>query len=170
MLYSSIMKNLNLVFIPVLLISVLSCSPSKKETMEEEPSKAPYQLMTLDPGHFHAGLIQNMAIEDMDSTVYVFAPDGPDVKDHLNRIKGYNTRADNPTNWIEEVYTGPDYFEKMIRDQPGNIVVISGNNAKKTEYTKKAIEAGINVLADKPMAINGEDFEMLKDAFELAPQ
>ena len=162
------MKFLNLTITIILLFLMWSCSSSKQETIENEASNAPYQLMTLDPGHFHAALIQKMAIEDLDKTVYVFAPEGSDVQDHLDRIRGFNSRADNPTNWIEEVYTGPDFFEKMIHDKPGNIAVISGNNAKKTEYIKKAVEAGINVMADKPMAINSEDFQVLKEAFELA--
>ncbi|MCK5369936.1 MAG: oxidoreductase, partial [Cyclobacteriaceae bacterium] len=42
------------------------------------------------------------------------------------------------------------------------------NNAKKTEYIKETIEAGINVLADKPMVIRSEEFDMLKEAFDLA--
>ena len=136
--------------------------------MENEATTAPFQFMTLDPGHFHAALVQKMELEDVDPTVYVYAPDGSDVQDHLNRIKGFNTRAENPTNWIEEVYTGPDFFEKMIQDKPGNIMVVSGNNAKKTEYIKETIEAGINVLADKPMVIRSEEFDMLKEAFDLA--
>ena len=136
--------------------------------MENQSTKATYQLMTLDPGHFHAALVQKMQLDDVDPTVYVYAPEGSDVQDHLNRIKGFNTRPENPTNWIEEVYTGPDFFEKMIQDKPGNIMVVSGNNAKKTEYIKKTIEAGINVLADKPMVINSDKFDMLKEAFELA--
>ena len=136
--------------------------------MEKETSTAPFQFMTLDPGHFHAALVQKMELEDIDSTVYVYAPVGSDVQDHLNRIKGYNTRTDNPTNWNEEVYTGSDFFEKMIADKPGNIMVVSGNNAKKTEYIKETIEAGINVLADKPMVIRSEEFDMLKEAFDLA--
>ena len=136
--------------------------------MENEATTAPFQFMTLDPGHFHAALVQKMELEDVDPTVYVYAPDGSDVQDHLNRIKGFNTRAENPTNWIEEVYAGPDFFEKMIQDKPGNIMVVSGNNAKKTEYIKETIEAGINVLADKPMVIRSEEFDMLKEAFDLA--
>ncbi|MDH3651933.1 MAG: Gfo/Idh/MocA family oxidoreductase, partial [Saprospiraceae bacterium] len=103
-------------------------------------------------------------------TVYVYAPEGPDVQSHLQRIEAFNTRAENPTNWKEEVYTGPDFFEKMIKDKPGNIMVVSGNNAKKTEYIKKAVEAGIHVLADKPMVINSDNFELLKETFELADQ
>jgi len=164
------MNIVNLVFIPLILLSMLSCTSSKEESMEEETAKAPYQLMTVDPGHFHAGLIQKTHLEDLDATAYVFAPEGPDVQDHLNRVKSYNTRADNPTHWVEEVYVGPDFFEKMIRDRPGNIMLVAGSNAKKTQYIKTAIETGINVLADKPMAINTKDFEMLKEAFEIAEQ
>jgi len=153
------------------LISVsllLSCSSPKKEAVEDQSSKAPFQLMTVDPGHFHAGLIQKSALADLDETAYVYAPVGPDVEDHLKRVNSYNSRADNPTNWKEEVYTGSDFFEKMIKDKPGNIMLVAGNNAKKTEYIKRAVEAGINVLADKPMVINSQDFDMLKETFELA--
>jgi predicted dehydrogenase len=46
--------------------------------------------------------------------------------------------------------------------------VISGNNAKKTEYIKQSVDAGIHVLADKPMAINTADFDLLLEAFEVA--
>jgi len=138
--------------------------------MGNDTSKAPYQLMTLDPGHFHAALVQKMQLDDVDPVVYVFAPDGPDVQDHLNRIKGYNTRVEDPTHWVEEVYTGPDFFEKMIQDKPGNIMVVSGNNAKKTDYIKNTVQAGINVLADKPMVISSEKFDMLKEAFDLAKE
>jgi len=132
--------------------------------------KAPFQLMTLDPGHFHAALVQKMTLDGVDSVVYVYAPEGSDVQDHLARIRGFNTRAENPTNWVEEVYYGPDFFEKMIHDKPGNIMVVSGNNAKKTDYIKKTVEAGINVLADKPMVITADKFDLLVEAFDLAKQ
>jgi len=48
--------------------------------------------------------------------------------------------------------------------------VLAGNNEKKTEYILKALEAGLNVLADKPMAITPEDFELLKKAFDVAKE
>ncbi len=162
------MRFLTIIIAIVSVTAFLSCSPSSKESMENETSKAAFQFMTLDPGHFHAALVQKLQLEDVDPTVFVYAPEGSDVQDHLNRIKGFNTRAENPTNWVEEVYTGDDFFEKMIQDKPGNIMVVSGNNARKTEYIKKTIEAGINVLADKPMVITNNDFDMLKEAFELA--
>ncbi len=126
------------------------------------------KLMTLDPGHFHAALVQKTMYEQVDPVVHIFAPEGPDVKDHLARIEGFNSREENPTSWESVVYTGPDFLEKMVSEKPGNVVVISGNNAKKTEYILKAVEAGINVLADKPMVISPEGFPELEKAFQKA--
>lgn len=123
------------------------------------------KLITLDPGHFHAALVQKFNLPDISPDVYVYAPKGPDVKMHLDKIDGYNLRKDNPTHWSEIVYTAPDFFEKMIAEKKGNVVVMAGNNRKKTEYIKKSIDAGFNVLGDKPMAIDPEHFEMLKSAF-----
>jgi predicted dehydrogenase len=131
-------------------------------------SKNSIRIITLDPGHFHAALVQKSMYNQIDSTVYVYAPDGDDLQNHLNLVNSYNTRPENPTHWNEVVYTGPDYFEKMLKDKPGNVVVISGNNEKKTEYIKASVDAGLNVLADKPMAINSSDFELLKQSFESA--
>ncbi len=133
-------------------------------------AKGEVKLITLDPGHFHAALVQKSMYAQVDPVVYVYAPEGPDVQDHLNRINGFNTRADNPTSWEEKVYTGPDFLEKMIAEKPGNVVVISGNNAKKTEYIAKSIDAGINVLADKPMVISPKEFPKLEQAFKTAKE
>ena len=56
----------------------------------------------------------------------------------------------------------------MCQEKAGNVVVISGNNLRKTEYIEKAVAAGFNVLADKPMAITPEGFKQLCQTFELA--
>ncbi len=147
-------------------------SQKKTETNKKQNmftgAKGEVKLMTLDPGHFHASLVQKVMYDQIDPTVYVFAPKGPDVQQHLKRIESYNTRANNPTSWIEKVYLGDDFFEKMISEKPGNVVVVSGNNAKKTEYILKTVEAGINVLADKPMVINPDEFPRLEQAFKVA--
>ncbi|NND05469.1 MAG: Gfo/Idh/MocA family oxidoreductase [Saprospiraceae bacterium] len=164
------MNILKLVSAFSLMCLLLSCSSPNKESMADQSTKAPYQLMTVDPGHFHAGLLQKTALDEIDPTVHVFAPEGPDVKNYLGMIEGFNTREEDPTNWNQVVYTGPDFFEKMIKDKPGNIMVVAGNNEKKTEYINRAVKAGINVLADKPMVINSDDFELLKETFELAEQ
>jgi hypothetical protein len=111
------------------------------------------RIMTVDPGHFHAALVQKIMYDQISPDVNVYAPEGPDVKQHLGRINSYNTRPADPTKWNEIVYTGPDFLEKMLPDKPGNVVVLSGNNKKKAEYISKSINAGLNVLADKPMII-----------------
>ena len=162
-------------FTVMALLAACSGGSQKSTETEEQNSmftgaKNEVQLMTLDPGHFHAALVQKTMYDQVDPVVYVYAPEGPDVKDHLARIEAYNNREENPTSWEEKVYTGPDFLEKMIEQKPGNVVVISGNNAKKTEYIMQSVSAGLNVLADKPMVISPEEFPKLEKAFEVAAE
>src|SRR5260221_4055258 len=126
------------------------------------------RLTTLDPGNFHASLVQKFMYADVDSVVHVYAPRGEDVQQPLARIESFNRRAEQPTHWIETVYTGADYFDRMLAERAGNIVVIAGNNARKTEYIVRSVEAGFNVLADKPMARVPEDVGRLRHAFDAA--
>lgn len=126
------------------------------------------RLITLDPGHFHAALVQKTMYNGVSSTVYVYAPKGPDVKSHLDKIDAYNSRSSHPTHWKEEVYLGNDFFNRMIADKKGNVVVMAGNNRNKTTYIKRSIAAGFSVLGDKPMAIDKQNFALLKDAFATA--
>jgi hypothetical protein len=109
----------------------MSCQSDNKETKTTTESKPkPVQLVTLDPGHFHAALVQKTMYDDVDPVVYVYAPEGNDLKLHMDRINGYNSRAEDPTQWKEVVYSGNDFFEKMIAEKKGNVVVLSGNNEK----------------------------------------
>lgn len=128
------------------------------------------KLITLDPGHFHAALVQKKSYPGMDTSVYVYAPDGPEVEAHLNLIKQYNSRDEDPTHWNEIVYKGADFAEKMFTEKKGNVVVLAGNNRLKTDYIKRSVDSGLNVLADKPMAINSANFTKLLSAFEAAQQ
>jgi predicted dehydrogenase len=137
-------------------------------TIDKPVSDSMVKLITLDPGHFHAALVQKSMYPNVDSTVNVYAPAGPDLQLHLDRIKAYNSRTEKPTTWNEQVYTGQDFLERMLQDKKGNVVVLAGNNQKKMEYIKRCIDAGLNVLADKPMAIDQKSFEVLKDAFATA--
>lgn len=125
-------------------------------------------LITLDPGHFHAALVQKTQYSQVSPDVYVYAPEGEDLQSHLSKVDAYNNRADAPTAWNEIVYTGDDFLEKMIAEKKGNVMVTAGNNRKKTEYILKTLQAGINVLSDKPMAISADKFDMLKECFETA--
>jgi predicted dehydrogenase len=136
-----------------------------------KPLSAPAQevrLITLDSGHFHAGLVQKFMYPQVSPLVHVYAPAGPDLQEHLKRIEGFNTRADNPTHWEEKIYTGPDFLEHMVSEKAGNVVVLAGNNLRKTEYIDRSIKAGFNVLGDKPMAITPEGFKLLRQDFERA--
>jgi predicted dehydrogenase len=126
------------------------------------------RLITLDPGHFHAALVQKSGYPGIDTIVHVYAPSGPELKAHLGLIEKYNTRADAPTKWKEQVYEGPDYLQRMFREKAGNVVVIAGNNRRKIGYIRSAVDSGFNVLADKPMIIRAADFESLKEAFATA--
>lgn len=162
------MKNYLVFSIAALLVGTACSSDKKTEGFIGAPGEV--KLITLDPGHFHAALVQKFSYPQVSKDVYVYAPAGFDVQEHLKRIEGFNTRTENPTDWNEVVYTGPDFLEKMISEKKGNVMVMAGNNEKKTEYIKKTLEAGINVLSDKPMAINSENFKLLKECFDIAKQ
>jgi predicted dehydrogenase len=131
-------------------------------------STAKYKLLTLDPGHFHAALVQKSMNDLVSPTVHVYAPDGFDLNEHLKRVEGFNSRKDNPTKWDTKVYKGADFFEKMLSEKAGNVVVVAGNNQHKIDYIQKSVDAGLNVLADKPMAIDEAGYGKLKAAFETA--
>ncbi|UOG77314.1 Gfo/Idh/MocA family oxidoreductase (plasmid) [Hymenobacter tibetensis] len=157
------MKNLFVVS-PFFFLPLLPCLA---QTAAPKPS-APVQLITLDPGHFHAALVQKSMYKKVDPTVHVYAPEGTDLQQHLARVTAYNTRTEAPTHWQQQVYTGPDFFAKMLAEKAGNVVVVAGNNQKKTEYIAQSLQAGFNVLADKPMCINSKEFKTLESAFATA--
>src|SRR5690606_16337669 len=152
-----------------LLFIVMSCSTQSDQSSSSTDDKK-VRLITLDPGHFHAALVQKTEYPNVDSTVHVYAPESPDLQLHLDRIKSFNTRTESPTEWNEVVYTGQDFFEKMIAEKKGNVVVLAGNNRKKTEYILESLQNGLDVLADKPMVIDSRGFDLLKEAFSTAKE
>lgn len=164
------MKNYLLFSMAALLIGT-SCSTKKEQTEAGFTGAAgEVKLITLDPGHFHAALVQKVSYPQVSKDVHVYAPTGFDVQEHLKRIDGFNSRSESPTSWNEVVYTGDDFMEKMLSEKKGNVMVMAGNNGKKTEYIKRTLEAGIHVLSDKPMAINSQNFGLLKECFDIASQ
>src|SRR5690606_12345395 len=125
----------------VVSLALVSCSSKTESESSSEKQMEKIKLITLDPGHFHAALVQKPMYDNVDSVVHVYAPEGSEVQEHLKKIDAYNNRAENPTSWKIELYTGDDYLSKMLADKPGNVVVISGNNRLKTEYIKKSVDA-----------------------------
>ena len=166
-------KLFNIIVVVISSILMLSCNgQSKNETNGSSTvfTGAPgeIKLVVLDPGHFHASLLQKFSNPQVNDTVFVYAPEGVELDQYLASIEAYNNRMENPTDWVEIVYTGEDYLEKMLSDKNGNVVILAGNNKKKTEYIYEAINSGFNVLSDKPMAINRENYHLLTSAFDIA--
>ena len=62
---------MKLTYLSFIAFTILSCSSNDNKKI--------VKLMTLDPGHFHAALIQKTSYENIDSTVDVYAPEGPEV-------------------------------------------------------------------------------------------
>lgn len=149
----------------VIMISAVALAAA---ACSQKSSEQQVTLITLDPGHFHAALVQKSQYPQVSPDVFVYSPGGADLEEHLAKIKAYNTREEDPTAWNEVIYQGDDFLEKMISEKKGNVMVTAGNNAKKTEYIAKTLDAGINVLADKPMAINADNFKLLEQCFDIA--
>ena len=122
----------------LLTVAILMASDGRV-TGRGKPAPPEIRLMTLDPGHFHAALVQKTMYPGVSPQVHVFAPLGADLTAHLNRISAYNARQENPTAWQLEVHASPDYFERMLESRPGNVVVISGRNRGKVERIRRRL-------------------------------
>lgn len=128
----------------------------------------PVKLVIVDPGHFHASLLQKEMDPSTSPKVSVYAPLGAELLDYLNRISLFNNRAEHPTRWEMEVRTGANSMEQMLRDKAGNVVLFTGRNRGKIDRILSSLDAGINVLADKPWIIRSADMPKLEKALDLA--
>ena len=126
------------------------------------------RLMTLNPGHFHAALVQKEMIDGIDPLVHVYAPLDADLLAHLHRIVGFNTRADHPTRWRLDVCASDDSLERMLAEKPGEIVVIAGRNARKIDAIEASIGAGLHVLADKPWILTPDQLPRVERVLAAA--
>jgi hypothetical protein len=166
-------RSSNLIILLIFILTSCGTGDSKNTRTDSKSSMEKtykVKLITVDPGHFHAALVQKIMYDEVSPDVHVYAQEGPDLQQHLSRIKSYNSRTANPTSWNELLYTGSDFFEKMIAGKEGNVVVLSGNNVKKAEYITRSVKTGLNVLADKPMIIRPDDFPGLMAAFKTAQE
>ena len=128
------------------------------------------RLITLDPAHFHAALVQKQMLPGIAKRVSIYAPLGPDLLAHLKLIEQFNSRPDNPTSWELDIHGSPRSLEEMVAERPGNVVVLAGRNRIKIGKIKASLEAGLNVLSDKPWIIRAEDLPALESALSLADQ
>ena len=107
---------------------------------------------------------------EIDPKVPIYAPKSSDLDLHLKRIEAYNLREINPTSWELKTYAGSDFFETFLKNEKEGVVMLSGNNQKKTDYILNAVKNGFHVYADKPMVIIPEAFKKLEAAFEIAKE
>jgi hypothetical protein len=128
------------------------------------------RLITLDPAHFHAALVQKQMYSGVSPYAAIYAPLGFDLTDHLVRVARFNLRPENPTSWNLEVHAGSDFLERMAREHPGNVVVLSGRNRAKMDRIQRCIERGWHVLADKPWILNSCDVPKIQQALDLAEE
>ena len=147
---------------------VMLAQRTPKPSQENPSPMSDVRLMTVDPGHFHAALVQKEMYPGVDPRVDVYAPLGADLYEHLKRIDAFNRRPASPTAWIVDVHASPDAFERMLRDRPGNVVVFSGRNGAKIDRVSASVKAGLNVLADKPWILKSADLDKLEGALAEA--
>jgi hypothetical protein len=126
------------------------------------------RLITLDPGHFHAALIQKSMLPGVSDQAAVYAPLGPDLLAHLDRIAQFNSRTDDPTHWELSVYAGPGYWEKLLGEAPGAIIVLSGTNRGKVDRLRALVGRQQHALADKPWIIEAADLPKLEAVLHTA--
>jgi predicted dehydrogenase len=126
------------------------------------------KLIALDPAHFHAALVQKEMLPGIDRRSYIYAPLGQDLYEHLKRIEGFNTRADHPTDWELDIHTTNDPLRRMCTERPGNVVVLAGHSGNKMDRIRASLDAGLNVLADKPWIIHAAQIPALEAALDLA--
>ncbi len=127
-------------------------------------------LIVVDPGHFHAALIQRDMYPWLSPRVAVYSTLSPELLDYLNRISLFNSRSENPTKWQLDIHAGAGFFEQMLRDRAGDAVVFTGRNRGKIDRILATLQAGYHVFADKPWIISSADLPKLSQALELAKQ
>ena len=140
------------------LVLTFSCDRQQKDV----------SFLVLDPGHFHASLVFKHNLEGVDSTIHLYAPDGAEAEQFLGYISDFEEAG--TASWTVEWEAREDCLQRMISEGKGQAVVLAGNNRRKAGYILESVKAGLNVLADKPMAINSEDYDLLAEAYSLAEE
>ena len=55
-----------------------------------------HTLMLLEPGHFHAALVLGERHPDLRHEIFVYAPDGPEVRDFLALVEAFTHPPHRP--------------------------------------------------------------------------
>ena len=139
-------------------LMLISCSQQKSEL----------SMIVVAPGHFHASLLQKNPLEGVSDTVRVYACPGSELEAYKSTIESFNTREDNPTSWVLDIYEGEDFLSHIPESDGNSFAVFAGNNKLKSDYILTCVSKGYHVISDKPMAINAEGYAKLQQAYDLA--
>jgi len=110
-----------------------------------------HTLAFLEPGHFHAALTLRERHPLVSDEIVVYAADGSrEVAEFLGLLQAFNARPERPTGWRPVLRAGPDPLARLVRDRPGDAVILAGRNDRKMALARRLHDAGFHVLADKP--------------------
>ena len=126
------------------------------------------RLIIVEPGHFHATLLQKDMYPWLDQRVAVYAPLGPELLDYLGRVVGLQHARGKP----HRVGARHPHQQRPDGRHAGRASAatswsFTGKNRAKIDRILAALRAGLNVLADKPWIITSADLPKLEEA--LAP-
>src|ERR1700752_935370 len=117
-----------------------------------------HTLLFLDPGHFHAALTLRVPQAKVADEVFVYAREGPELRDFLTLLERFNGRASSPTRWRPIVTTSGDPLARLVEERRGDVVVLAGRNGGKARTIRRLHESGFHVLADKPLVAGAREF------------
>ena len=161
--------SLGIEYLGIELYTQLEFVKHRAKAVQKSVSMENIRLITLDPAHFHAALVQKEMYAGVSPLVTVYAPLGMDLTEHLARVARFNTRSNGPTAWELDIHAGPDSLERMLREQqPGSVVVLSGRNSAKIERIEQSVASGFHVLADKPWILRSQDLPRVATALDDA--
>jgi predicted dehydrogenase len=116
-----------------------------------------HTLAVLEPGHFHAALTLRRRHPLVRDEVVVYVAEAPgdtgggrEAREFLDLLEAFNRRPEHPTRWRVEVRAGPDPLGRLLRERPGDVVILAGRNDRKMALARRLHDAGLHVLADKP--------------------
>ncbi len=153
-------------------VIVMACSSQPEEVQPQGSATkqgSEHRFVVLDPGHFHAALVfKPSGYEGVSKEVGIYAPVDEDFTDHMSRVVPFNTRQSDPASWRYKINLSPDFHNVMLKEKFGDIAVISGRNQPKIDRILSCVEAGINVLADKPWVIEKAKLPVLEKVIAAA--